>query len=361
MGGNKLPDLKGYVCLVTGASRGVGRGIALALGECGATVYITGRTLKPKGDVKEGDVGGSLEETAAEVTSRGGVAIPVVVDHSDDAQVADLFSRIHRDQSGRLDLLVNNAYAAVGYTSAHLGMGYWELKAGDSAAAAWDIVNRVGLRNHYICATLATRMMLEYRGELTAENKDSDEEPSGDGKHSLLSDGDDNQRPGLIINISSFGGLKYLFSVTYGVGKAALDRMAADMAHELREKKKNIAVISLWPGIVKTEHMVQTAEKRGFGSTTLEKRGESPELTGFVIAHLLAEPKKRLLSRSGRVLFVADTALEMGIRDIDGKRPTSLRSVPFLLEATGRSRLARVMPEFMRLPYSAFDRMSSKF
>nr|VZI11487.1 unnamed protein product [Spirometra erinaceieuropaei] len=351
MGGNKLPDLKGYVCLVTGASRGVGRGIALALGECGATVYITGRTLKPKGDVKEGDVGGSLEETAAEVTSRGGVAIPVVVDHSDDAQVADLFSRIHRDQSGRLDLLVNNAYAAVGYTSAHLGMGYWELKAGDSAATAWDIVNRVGLRNHYICATLATRMMLEYRGELTAENKDSDEGPSGGGNDALLSDGDDNQRPGLIINISSFGGLKYLFSVTYGVGKAALDRMAADMAHELREKKKNIAVISLWPGIVKTEHMVQTAEKRG----------ESPELTGFVIAHLLAEPKKRLLSRSGRVLFVADTALEMGIRDIDGKRPTSLRSVPFLLEATGRSRLARVMPEFMRLPYSAFDRMSSKF
>ncbi|VDL87700.1 unnamed protein product [Schistocephalus solidus] len=73
MGDKKLPNLKGYVCLVTGASRGIGRGIALALGECGATVYITGRTLKPKDDAKEGDAGGSLEETAAEITTRGGV------------------------------------------------------------------------------------------------------------------------------------------------------------------------------------------------------------------------------------------------------------------------------------------------
>ncbi|BHF81100.1 hypothetical protein SprV_0702423000 [Sparganum proliferum] len=350
MGGNKLPDLKGYVCLVTGASRGIGRGIALALGACGATVYITGRTLKPKGDVKEGDVGGSLEETAADVTSRGGVAIPVAVDHSDDSQVVNLFSRIRREQKGRLDLLVNNAFTAAGYISSHHGVSYWELEAGDSASTAWDIVNRVGLRNHYICATLATRMMLECRGELTTESGDCEIESKASSQH-----------PGLIINISSLGGLQYLFNVPYGVGKAAVDRMASDMAHELREKKKSIAVISLWPGMVKTEHMLQSAQKFSAEPTTLEKLGESPELTGFVVAHLLAEPKEQLLSRSGRVVFVADSALQMGIRDTNGKWPISLRSVRFLLEVTGWTRLSRFVPEFVRLPYSVFTWIGSKF
>ncbi|VDN16174.1 unnamed protein product [Dibothriocephalus latus] len=216
MAGNVLPNLKGCVCLVTGASRGIGRGIALALGGCGATVYLTGRTLKPKGDPKKGDVGGSLEETAADVTSRGGVAIPVAVDHSDDSQVLSLFSRIRSEQKGRLDLLVNNAYSAVSYTASHLGKGYWDLGADETAAAtAWDIVNRVGLRNHYICATLATRMMLEYRGEL---NTDSEKETQVSGKEEE-SRPSDSQRPGLIINISSLGGLKYAFSVAYGVGR----------------------------------------------------------------------------------------------------------------------------------------------
>ncbi|VDL57525.1 unnamed protein product, partial [Hymenolepis diminuta] len=101
---NKIPDLRGYVCLVTGASRGIGRGIAIGLGECGATVYITARTLKPKSEDNQG-VSGSLEETAEEVTARGGVAIPVAVDHSDDSQVANLFTRIRREQKGRLDIL----------------------------------------------------------------------------------------------------------------------------------------------------------------------------------------------------------------------------------------------------------------
>ncbi|VDN13804.1 unnamed protein product [Dibothriocephalus latus] len=251
MGGNKLPNLKGCVCLVTGASRGIGRGVSIALGECGATVYLTGRTLKPKGDVKEGDVGGCLEETAAEVTSRGGVAIPVAVDHSDDSQVVNLFARIRREQKGRLDLLVNNAFAAVEYIAAHRDVGFWELEAGETAATAWDMVNRVGLRNHYICATLATRMMLDYRNELNSDSGGSDSD----------------KRPGLIINICSIGGLRYRLNVPYGVGKAAVDRMAADMAHELREKKKSVAVLTLWPGMVKTEHMLQ---KRDPQSTVLE-------------------------------------------------------------------------------------------
>ncbi|BHF67861.1 hypothetical protein SprV_0301089000 [Sparganum proliferum] len=315
---------------------------------------------RPKTDAKEDDVGGSLEETAAEITTRGGVAIPVVVDHSDDSQVTELFARIRREQKGRLDLLVNNAYAAVGYLTSHIGMKYWDLESDDSAAEAWDIVNGVGLRNHYICAALATRMMLEYRGELTTNADNSSEgDPDSSGKDSRPRCV--NKRPGLIINISSFGGLKYFFNVPYGVGKAAVDRMAADMAHELRAKEKNIAVISLWPGFVKTEKVLQAVEKGDFKSVDLEKWGESPELSGLVIAHLLAEPKEKLLSRSGRVVLVADTALEMGIRDINGKWPVSLRSLPFHLEMSGRTGLSRYVPEFVRLPYTVLNWFGSKF
>ncbi|VDD84359.1 unnamed protein product, partial [Mesocestoides corti] len=102
---SKLSDLRGFVCLVTGASRGIGRGIAVGLGECGATVYITARTLRPKGESGNSAAPGSLEETASEITARGGVVIPVAVDHSDDTQVADLFARIRREQKGRLDIL----------------------------------------------------------------------------------------------------------------------------------------------------------------------------------------------------------------------------------------------------------------
>lgn len=226
---DKIPDLRGYVCLVTGASRGIGRGIAIGLGECGATVYITARTLKPKSEDSQG-VPGSLEETAEEVTARGGVrllfywcynlsifiiilkfqvAIPVAVDHSDDSQVANLFARIRREQKGRLDILVNNVYAGVDALSEHYKQqrSYWELGPDESPGVLWDSVNRVGLRNHYICSVLATRMMLDYRNELNQEFADSSK-PS------------EPQRPGLIFNISSFGGLQHLFAVVYGVGKS---------------------------------------------------------------------------------------------------------------------------------------------
>ncbi|VDM02724.1 unnamed protein product [Schistocephalus solidus] len=354
MGDKKLPNLKGYVCLVTGASRGIGRGIALALGECGATVYITGRTLKPKDDAKEGDAGGSLEETAAEITTRGGFALSCF-----SFFPRSLFPWSLTEQNGRLDLLVNNAFAAVSYLTSHSDMSYWELEADDSTAKAWDVVNGVGLRNHYICATLATRMMLEYRGEFTTESSDHEKKTSGNEKNSQLSG--NSQRPGLIINISSLGGLKYLFNVAYGVGKAAMDRMAADMAHELHEKKKNIAIISLWPGMVRTEQFIKFAKKSEARTKILEERGESPELTGIVIAHLLVEPKEKLLSRSGRVPFVADTALEMGIRDTNGKWPTSLRSLRYILEISGRTTLSRTVPEFVRVPYSAFNQLGTKF
>ncbi|CAH8654510.1 unnamed protein product [Heterobilharzia americana] len=153
-----MADLRGYVCLVTGATRGIGKGVAVTLGKCGATVYITGRTQNPCNV----SVGGSLQETTDVINKYGGKAIPVAVDHSDDRQVEDLFGQINREQNGRLDILVNNVYSAVSFLSENAGIPFYDIKS-VSPGEAWDIVNNTGLRNHYICSVLATRMMIEYQ------------------------------------------------------------------------------------------------------------------------------------------------------------------------------------------------------
>ena len=138
----------------------------------------------------------------------------MAVDHADDSQVIDLFARIRSEQKGRLDILVNNVYAGVDIIAENSDKGkkFWELGPDESPATFWDVVNGVGLRNHYICSVLATRMMLEYRDELN-------ESTEGEVKESKLSG---SNRPGLIFNISSLGGLRYLFAVPYGVGRPCL-------------------------------------------------------------------------------------------------------------------------------------------
>ncbi|VDL64565.1 unnamed protein product [Hymenolepis diminuta] len=308
---NKIPDLRGYVCLVTGASRGIGRGIAIGLGECGATVYITARTLKPKSEDNQG-VSGSLEETAEEVTARGGVAIPVAVDHSDDSQVANLFTRIRREQKGRLDILVNNVYAGGDALAEHYKQqrSYWELGSDESPGVLWDSVNR---------------------------------------------------RPGLIFNISSFGGLQHLFTVVYGVGKCAIDRMTADMAVELKERNKSVVVMSIWPGFVRTEQMKRLAGETEVTGLDINTHSESPELTGRVIAVIAKESRKDLMARSGRTFIVADVANNFGIRDIDGRTPVSFRSYKMILHMEGRERLAALVPASLKAPYPLLKPASPRF
>ena len=155
------PSLQGKVCLVTGAARGIGRGIALQLGQAGATVYITGRTKK------------NLDDCAQEIKARGGVPITVQMDHGVDTEVEKLFAQIKKEQNGKLDLLVNNAYAGVSTIFNNTGKKFWETEPVDT----WDTINGVGLRGHYICTTLASRMMVP-------------------------------RQQGLIVNVSSTGGLK---------------------------------------------------------------------------------------------------------------------------------------------------------
>lgn len=290
--------LVGKVALVTGASRGLGKGIAIGLGEAGATIYVTGRSLAEP--TPGAECTGSLIETCMAVKRAGGHCIPVEVDHSDDQQIQGLFERINREQKGQLDLLVNNAFGGVGVLSRSQNQPFWE-----SSPDLWDACNHVGLRSHYIASVHAAALMAK-------------------------------RRQGLICTISSWGGISYIFGTAYGTGKAGCDRMAADMAVEL--KPYNVASISLWPGIVGTEQLLRLSseladqpENQTAQAASLRNRynWETPLLTGRVIAALAAEPK--IMNQTGRIQIVAELAEKYQLVDTDGNSPASLRSLRFLL------------------------------
>lgn len=291
-----MKHLEGKVTLVTGATRGLGKGIAIGLGEAGATVYITGRRLNRSNS--ENGISGSLIETQLAVERAGGVCIPICVDHSDDEQVRLLFERI-QDEQGQLDLLVNNAYSGVQALGDANGKPFW-----DSEPSFWDACNNVGLRSHYVASIFAARMMTQHQ-------------------------------QGLICTISSWGGMSYIFGVPYGAGKAACDRLAAEMAVEL--KPHNVASLSIWPGIVGTEFITRFAAEMDDSSAADSQSSairegynwETPLLTGRVIAALAAD--STVMRRTGRVQIVAELAQHYGLVDTEGNRPVSLRSLRFLL------------------------------
>ena len=298
-----MSNLEGKVVLVTGATRGVGKGIAVGIAEAGATIYITGRTLKPDASKKSG----SLEETQQAIEEAGGKCIPVQVDHSDDEQVRILFERI-RDEQGQLDLLVNNVFSGVQAIRDAYGKPFWQSEPG-----VWDAVNNVGLRSHYVCSVYAARLMSNCG--CGASPKDS-----ASRRH---------RKTGIICTISSWGGMSYLFGAAYGAGKSACDRLAADMAVEL--KPDNIASVSIWPGIVGTEQIIDFA-----GQTDENERHwadgynwETPLLTGRAIAALASDPN--VMKDTGKVKIVAELAEKYRLVDSDGNRPVSLRSLQFLL------------------------------
>lgn len=270
--------LDGKVALVTGASRGIGKGIACALGEQGATVYVTGRTVSQGVHALPGTVG----ETAAEVDRRGGKGIAVAVDHGDDAQVAALFERIRREQ-GRLDLLVNNAIA-LPFEMTQPG-SFWE-----KPISNWEIFD-IGVRAGFVAAWHAARMMVE-------------------------------QKSGLIIGLSGYVGVRYTYNTIFGVAKTAVDRMARDMAIEL--KPHNVASVSLWQGFTYTERATENLKTiPGMANTLNSGAGSSPEFPGRVMAALLADPK--IMEKTGGTFINAELAQEYGITDIDGRVIPSLR------------------------------------
>ncbi|KAI1715198.1 short chain dehydrogenase domain-containing protein [Ditylenchus destructor] len=321
--------LKGQVALVTGASRGIGRGIAIQLGEAGAKVFITGRRPSASYSANQTNLP-SLEQTVKEITSRGGEAVAIYCDHANSEDVRKLFERVEAECNGNLDILVNNAYSGIPSIINNVGRKFYECEP-----EFWDDINEVGLRNYYFCAVYAARMM--------AKNKN-----------------------GLIVHIGSAGGLQYFFNVPYGVGKAGIDRMAADMAIEL--KAANVAVVCLWPGIAKTELTAELLKKdvlhklTGQSKESMDasmKRGESTEFVGKAVVALAGD--KKVMKKSGRILLTADLASEYRFRDANGVMPANIRSVRTALELFGFIRLARWIPAFIKIPKICLHFASYKF
>ena len=255
--------------IVTGASRGVGRGIAQALGEIGAAVVLSGRDEA------------ALAEAAASVTSLGGCGVAVRCDHRDDAQTEALFTAALRELGG-LDLLVNNAWG--GYENmSEAGEFTWPRPHWEQPLWRWDAMFAGGVRAAYACSRLAARAMVP-------------------------------ERRGLIVNISYWAAQKYLGNVAYGVAKAATDRLTSDCAHELRAH--GIAVVSLYPGLVRTEKVMESA---AFLDLT---NSESPRFTGRAVAALARDTE--VLRHTGRALVAAQLAREYGFADVDGSQPRAL-------------------------------------
>lgn len=268
--------LKGVVAVVTGASRGAGKGIALALGSQGATVYVTGRSQK------EGDapLPGTVFGTAEEVTRAGGQGIAVVVDHSDDAQVAALFQQVEREQ-GRLDILVNNA------TQLHDQLiekgGFWT-----KPLELVDILD-VGLRSGYVASWYAAPLMVK------AKN-------------------------GLIAFTSSFGASCYMHGPGYGAQKVGVDKFAKDMAVDLRPY--NVAAVSVWMGMLRTDRTRRAMDRAAEQYAGFWEIAETPEFTGHILSAIYRDPQRA--EKSGQVIIGAEIALEYGIND-EGRQPPSHR------------------------------------
>ena len=263
-----MQPLKGKVAVVTGASKGIGKGVAEGLGEAGCTVYLTGRSSSNESPPRAM----TIEATAASVESFGGVAIPVQLDHNDDEQVRALFERVEKEQ-GRLDVLVNNVYQIPNPPA--MDKGFWE-----HPISVWDDQCGVGLRGYYVASVLGAPMMVR-------------------------------QKSGLIVNISSRGGREYVFSASYGAGKAGVDRMAQDFAVELKEH--SVAALSLSPAKVKTEFILDMVEK---GKMQLDpNNAQSVRFSGCVIAALANDPN--VLDKSGGIYTVSEMAEVYGVVDPD--------------------------------------------
>ena len=279
------PDLHDRVAVVTGASRGAGKGIALALGECGATVYVTGRTEREG----QAELPGTVHRTAAEIDTRGGTGVAVVCDHADDGDVERLFARV-RDEHGHLDILVNNAFAIPDRLTSK--RPFWE------KPLSHQTMLDVGLRSSYVASWHAAPLLIVRGG-------------------------------GLVVNTSSFGGTCYMHGPVYGAVKAGVDKMAHDMAVDLRPF--DVAVVSMWMGLMRTERTAplfaaaDAAAASGQEYREFVPSAESAEFPGRVIAALATHPDR--MTRSGQVVISAELGEVLRVADVDGSQPRSHRAM----------------------------------
>ena len=254
--------------VVTGASRGVGRGVAIALADAGYQVFATGRTI-------------ASADLPAPI-----VRIPT--DHLDDSQTAAAFARVASDSAG-LDVLVNSSWG--GYElMVDNGAFTWGAPFWEQPAHRWTSMIDAGVRAAWVCSAHAARLMIP-------------------------------RSRGLIANISFWPAQKYIGNTIYGIAKAATDKLTADTAHEL--SKHNVAVVSLYPGLVRTESVLAAAAQ---GWLNLAN-SESPEFIGRVVIGLASDPQ--VMSVSGQVVVAASYAAAKSIVDVDGRQP-----VPLTLQTT---------------------------
>ncbi|MEU4190989.1 SDR family NAD(P)-dependent oxidoreductase [Kribbella sp. NPDC026611] len=262
--------LVGKVALVTGASRGVGKGIALGLGEQGATVYVTGRT--ETGGATPTPLPGTVQETAAEVSALGGRGVAIGCDHRDDEQTRAAVRRVV-EEAGRLDVLVNNVWG--GYEYFWDGTPFWtEAGFWTQPIERWDSAFQAGVRAHYLTSVAAVPTMVS-------------------------------QGSGLIVTVSSEGAEKVDTGVAYGAAKAASDHMIACMANELRDH--GVTAVSLYPGLVRTESVLRAAEYIDL------THSESPLFVGRAVAALAADPAVE--RHTGQVVRTSALAEEYGFTE----------------------------------------------
>jgi dehydrogenase/reductase SDR family protein 1 len=256
-----MKPLKDKIALVTGGTRNVGKGIALSLGEAGATVYVTGRSISEK-DVKG-------------ITKAGGKGIAIVCNHEHDDEVKEVFELIEKSE-GKLDILVNNAWG--GYNRLRNRKAYpefkWKAAFWEQPFGLWEEMINVGVRSNYIASVYATKLMLK-------------------------------QKYGLIANISFYASRKYYGNVIYGVSKAAVDKMTIDMSEEL--KKHHITCVSLYPGYIDDNKKAPNPKK------------ESSQFVGRAIVSLSTD--KNIFNKTGKILVAAELAREYCFKDIDGSQP----------------------------------------
>jgi dehydrogenase/reductase SDR family member 1 len=253
--------LHGQVALVTGGSRGIGRGVASELARQGAKVFVTGRTESDLATIGEGAIG-------------------IRCDHTVDSDVEAAFARIAQDDA--IDILVNNIWG--GYERmVDNGEFTWMKPFWQQPLWRWDAMFGAGVRAHYHASQLAAAGMVA-------------------------------RRRGLIVNISHWAAQKHLGNVAYGVSKAATDKMTAHMAAELQPH--GVAVVSLYPGMVRTEKVMEAAAWLDLSNS------ESPEFIGRAIAALAGDPD--VIRHTGKVLVAAAVALDYGFTDVDGKSPRPL-------------------------------------
>ena len=268
------------VAVVTGASRGAGRGIAIALGSHGCIVYVTGRSEKT-GDHA---LPGTIYETAEAVNVAGGTGIAIRCDHDDDQQVQALFEQV-RDQQGRIDILDNNAAAI--YDELNAPGEFWE-----KPLKLVDLID-VGIRSGYVSSWLAAPMMVE-------------------------------RNHGLIIFTSASGAAHYSLGPAYGAHKAGMDKMAFDMAVDFRHAGTDVAAASIWMGALGTDRLLALIASDIAKYGYLTEQIETPEFTGHVIWGLYTDPG--LAQKNGQTLIGADLAVEYGLRDKGGRQPPSCRA-----------------------------------